>query len=641
MDEAPLAHAGYAGQTGTDSGVLDPARTKKSLFPPALAAAILALGGGAPLLAAAAAPQPNVIVLLTDDQGYGDLSCHGNPVVRTPHLDRLHAESVRFTDFHVAPMCTPTRGQLMTGVDALRNGAMNVSSGRSLLRREFPTLPGMLRAGGYRTGLFGKWHLGDNFPYRPQDRGFDHAVWFPSSHLGSVPDRWENDYQDDTYAVNGERRKFAGYTTDVFFRQAMTWMAAQRDAGRPFFCYLATAAPHSPLHVPAKYRDAVRPRLQAAMDRLPALPPAQRENLVRFLAMIENIDENVGRLEDWLRREGLRENTVLVFLTDNGSTMGHRYFNAGMKGSKVTLWEGGHRVPLFVRWPAGGLATARDVAGLTQVQDLAPTLLELAGVAAPGAARFDGRSLAPLLREASAEAWPERLLVINYSRMPHTNDLPSSDAASIPRREGAAVLWQRWRWLEDRELYDVAADPGQERNVAAQHPEVVARLRAHLAGWWDGVKARVNEPERVVIGNVVENPACLTACEWWDVFVDQQSQVRRAVPRNGVWHLEVASAGDYEFELRRWPREAAAPIAAGVPAGPHAFGEFPAGVALPIASARLRVGGHEATQPVAAGDVAVTFRVKLPAGKVELQTWFRDPGGRDICGAYYVYARRR
>jgi arylsulfatase A-like enzyme len=379
---------------------------------------VAVLGGATPALATAG-PRPNVIVLITDDQGYGDLSCHGNPVVRTPHLDRLHTESVRFTDFHVAPMCTPTRGQLMTGVDALSNGAMNVSSGRTLLRRSLPTLPGMLRAGGYGTGLFGKWHLGDNFPYRPHDRGFDRAVWFPSSHLGSVPDSWDNAYQDDSYRVNGEVRKFRGYTTDVFFREAMAWMGAQRDAGRPFFCYLATAAPHGPLHVPPKYREAVRPRLAAALGELPKLAPAAQENLVRFLAMIENIDENVGRLEEWLRREGLRDNTVFVYLTDNGSTMGPRYFNAGMKGGKVTLWEGGHRVPLFVRWPAGGLGEPRDVAGLTQVQDLAPTLLELAGVAAPAGTRFDGRSLAPWLRGgAGGPAWSDRMLVINYSRMP-------------------------------------------------------------------------------------------------------------------------------------------------------------------------------------------------------------------------------
>ncbi|MFM9081447.1 MAG: arylsulfatase [Opitutaceae bacterium] len=587
-----------------------------------------------------AAPRPNVIVLITDDQGYGDLSCHGNPVVRTPHLDRLHGEAVRFTDFHASPMCTPTRGQLMTGVDALRNGALNVSSGRTLLRREFPTLPALLRTSGYGTGLFGKWHLGDNYPYRPHDRGFDHAVWFPSSHLGSVPDAWNNDYQDDTSRVNGDRRRFSGYTTDVLFSEAMDWMRARRTEGRPFFCYLATAAPHSPLHVPARHLEAVRARLAAAEAALPRLEPAFRENLVRFLAMIENIDENVGRLEDFLRREGLRDDTVLVFLTDNGSTMGARYYNSGMKGAKISLWEGGHRVPLFVRWPAGGVGGGRDRKELAHVQDVLPTLLELCGIAAPANAKFDGRSLAPLLGGGSAP-WPDRMLVINYSRMPTTTNAAGPGSVSRPTKQGAAVLWGRWRWLENRALYDVVADPLQNHDVAAQHPEVVARMSAHLDQWWNGVKDRVNEPERVMVGSPAEDPAMLTACEWWDVFVDQQAQVRRGVSRNGVWHLEVEAAGEYEIELRRWPREAGAAMAADLPRQRHAFGEFPAGIALPVARARLRVGAIETARPVETGDEAVVFRLWLSAGPTTLQNWLDDASGRELCGAYYAYVSRR
>ncbi|MBI5690553.1 MAG: arylsulfatase [Verrucomicrobia bacterium] len=594
-----------------------------------------------PAVEVAAAPPreaPNVIVLITDDQGYGDLSGHGNPLVRTPHLDRLHAESVRFTDFHAAPMCTPTRGQLMTGVDALRNGAMNVSSGRTLLRREFPTVAELLRTAGYATGLFGKWHLGDNHPFRPEDRGFDQALWFPSSHIGSVPDHWNNDYQDDMYRENGSRKRFQGYTTDVFFGEAMRWMQARKNAGRPFFCYLATAAPHGPHHVAPSYREAVRSRLEAVAGKLPRIEPGVRENLVRFLGMIEQIDENVGRLEDFLRREGLRENTVLIYLTDNGSTMGFRYFNAGMKGAKVSLWEGGHRVPLFVRWPAGKLGEPRDVTTLAQVQDLAPTLVELSG--ADAVARFDGRSLVPLLRGETV-GWPDRKLVINYSRMPQSTNAAGPDSQSVPRKDGAAVLWRHWRWLENRSLYDLATDPLQERDVATEHPAVVAELRAHLDRWWDGVQARVNEPQAVIIGSDAENPVQLTACEWWDVFVDQQAQIRRGVPRNGVWHLEVARAGRYAFELRRWPREADAPLAGGLAAAKHDFGEFPAGTALPIAAAEIRAGAHSDRRKVEVGEHEVTFAVQLPAGRTTLQTWFRDAAGRDLCGAYYVYVTRQ
>ncbi|MHB8897506.1 MAG: arylsulfatase, partial [Thermoguttaceae bacterium] len=495
---------------------------------------------------------PNVILILTDDQGYGELSCHGNPVVRTPNLDRLHAESVRLTDFHVAPMCTPTRGQLMTGLDAFRNGAMNVSSGRTLLRPELPTMADYFARSGYRTAMFGKWHLGDNYPFRPQDRGFQESIWFPSSHVGSVPDFWNNDYFDDTYLHNGRRESFSGYSTDLFFREAIRWIDAPGAGSRPFFVYLPLNAAHGPHFVPEKYRPPVAESLQKALPPLPPLPAAQQAELVRYLAMVVNIDENVGRLEGFLVDNGLRDDTLLVFLTDNGSTMGPRYFNAGMKGSKVTLWEGGHRVPCFVRWPGGGLLAGKDVAELSQVQDLLPTLIDLCGLENPGAARFDGVSLAGLLRGRQASL-ADRMLVVNYSRMPIEVSHPTPVNAATPRRDGAAVLWKRWRLLEDRELYDLQADFHQDENVIDRHPEVAAKMRAHRDAWWAGVKDRASEPQRVVIGSPHENPSLLTACEWLDVFVDQQRQVRLADRKNGVWHLRVAAPGQYRFELRRWP----------------------------------------------------------------------------------------
>jgi arylsulfatase len=587
--------------------------------------------------------KPNIIIIISDDQGYGELSAHGNPLLQTTHLDKLRAESIRFSDFHVAPMCTPTRGQLMTGVDSFRNGAMNVSSGRTLLRRELPTMANLFAAGGYATGLFGKWHLGDAYPYRPEDRGFQKAVWFPSSHIGSVPDTWNNHYFNDTYIHNGARAKFTGYTTDVLFEQAQGWMKSQAAGRKPFLCYLATATPHQPHYVPANYREAVQARFDQLRDKLPAMTPQTAEQLVRFLAMIANFDDNVGRLESFLRTNNLRDNTIVVFLTDNGSTFAPDYFPAGMRGKKTHLYEGGHRVPLFVRWPAGKLRAAGEVAGLTQVQDLLPTLLELTGVKAKAKfakAKFDGISLAGVLR-GKAEPPADRMFVINFSRMPIGLNQYAPDNPAVPRRDGSAVLWKHWRLLEDRELYDLVADPMQTRNVIAEHPEVAQRMRAHLDQWWSGVKDKVVEFQASVIGHDQHNPALLTACEWADVFVDQQSQIRRGERKNSHWQIEAAQAGDYVFELRRWPREANAALSAGVAATKLADGMLPAGTALPIAKARLQIGDFEQTIELKSTDSVATFRVPVRKGRAQLRTWFLDATGREICGAYYVEARRQ
>jgi len=609
------------------------------------------LCGMMPLVTSAAdglssSQRPNVIILITDDQGYGDLSCHGNPVLKTPHLDRLHHESIRFTDFHVAPMCTPTRGQLMTGVDALRNGAMNVSSGRTLLRREFPTMGDVFARSGYATGLFGKWHLGDNYPYRPQDRGFQESIWYPSSHIGSAPDAWENDYFDDIYCHNGRPRQFQGYTTDVLFGEAIRWMQDQAKAGRPFFCYLATAAPHGPHFVPEQYREPIRKALEAARPQLLSFAPGSQQanrvafenELVRFLAMIANIDENVGRLEEFLTRSGLRQNTLLIFMTDNGSTFGPRYFNAGMKGGKTTLWEGGHRVPCFVRWPGGNLRPSGDVPGLTQVQDILPTLIDLLQLDVPSGARFDGISLAPALRGAAVPE--DRMVVINYSRMPIKNVRPATDSDAVPTKEGAAVLWKRWRLLEDKALYNLDEDPLQEHNVIEQHPDVAAKMRAFLNAWWDGVKPRINEFQAVIVGDEAENPTRLTACEWADVFLDQQAQVRRGEKKSGIWHIEVARPGEYAFVMSRWPYEAGLKLRDGIGETKVTDGVLTAGEAWPVAFAKMRVGKTERVVPVSGDAIAARCVVSLDAGRTTLETMFLDDRGQEIAGAYYVTVER-
>ncbi len=597
--------------------------------------AILAVSCG---IAVAAQAPPNVIVVMTDDQGYGEFSCHGNPLTDTPNIDQLARQSVRLTDFHVAPMCTPTRGQLMTGLDAFRNGAINVSSGRALLRPELKTMADVFRAAAYRTGIFGKWHLGDNYPFRPEDRGFDEALWFPSSHISSAADYWNNDYFDGTYIHNGRRQPYDGYCTDIYFGEAIKWMQ-HGDRSRPFFAYIPLNAVHAPWFVPDHYREAIRESMAAHPDVVKHLPPDQRENLVSFLAMGANVDENMGRLDEFLIKSGLMDNTVVVFLTDNGSTLGPRYFNAGMRGGKTTLWEGGHRVPCFIRWP-DGLGQPRDVAELTHVQDLLPTLANLAGAAKYLPAYLDGQNLAPLLR-GEDDALEERMLVINYSRMPQFRVTYTDGNPAIPQKNGAAVLWKRWRLLENRELYNLDADPHQDHDVASQHPEVVAKMRAYLNDWWRGVQDRVLEPQRVILGNSAENPLMLSACEWLDVFVDQQRQIRLGVKKNGAWHVTVAEPATYEFELRRWPKESGLKLHEGCDATKVTDGRYLKGEPLPITQARLQIGEtFEETRPVADDPEAVRFRANLSSGPTTVQTWMLDSTGNELCGAYYVYVRR-
>ncbi|HXG08736.1 MAG TPA: arylsulfatase [Gemmataceae bacterium] len=574
------------------------------------------LAFGPPLLAAAPKDaKPNVIIVLTDDQGYGDFSCHGNPVLKTPNLDRLHGESVRLTDFHVTPMCTPTRGQLLTGRDALANGAMCVSCGRTPLRRDLPTMADIFAANGYRTGHFGKWHLGDNHPYRPHERGFQETVYCKSWGISSAGDYWNNDCFDDFYYHNGVLKQFPGYNTDVFFNEAMRWMKTCRDKGEPFFVYLPTTAAHGPHFVPEKYREPYR-----------NLKP----QVAGFFGMIANIDENMGRLDAFLQAEELRDNTILIFMTDNGGTAGVPIHNAGMRGRKQELYEGGHRVPCFIRWPADKLRPG-DLGELTECQDLLPTLIDLCGLKKPEGAVFDGISLATRLRGEQNQL-PDRMLVVQYSRI--TGELR-------PKKGDACVMWRRWRLIGGQELYDLDSDPGQKQNIIDKHPDIARKMLDHYERWWAGVEKRVHEFNPISIGSDAENPVRLAPGDWQEVHCDQSAQVRRGEPKNAPWNVLVEKDGEYEIALLRYPPEAKLALTASVPPYQGAVGQLPAGQALPIARARLRIADVDQSQPVRGDETAAVFTVKLKAGRTQLQTWFYDAAGKELCGAYYTVVRRK
>ena len=285
----------------------------------------LSLCFAVPGLVAAQNDRPNVVLVMTDDQGYGDLGCHGNAHVKTPQLDKLHAESVRFTDFHVSPFCAPTRAALMTGRFSDLTGVRTTIHGRNHLDVRETTMAEYFKSSGYATGHFGKWHLGRNYPFRPMDRGFDQWVGHGDGGIGTASDYWGNDKMNDHYMRNGRWEQFRGFSTDVFFDESMKFIARNKD--KPFFVYLATNAPHWPWNVKEQWRDEYG-------DKLARFDKTRKRSVADFYATITRFDENLGRLRKFLSDEGLSRNTILIFLTDNGTAGSWNVYNAGMRGIK-------------------------------------------------------------------------------------------------------------------------------------------------------------------------------------------------------------------------------------------------------------------------------------------------------------------
>ncbi|MBI4905976.1 MAG: arylsulfatase [Acidobacteria bacterium] len=570
--------------------------------------------GTAPLampLVAQTRRRPNVIILLTDDQGYGDFSAHGNPVLKTPNMDGLHKESVRFTDFHVAPMCTPTRGQLLTGMDAMHNRATSVTAGRALVKRGIPMMPAMFAAAGYATGMFGKWHVGDHYPYRPIDRGFQEAKYHHGFGMSSAVE-FSNDYFNGRYHDrNGKPQKFTGYCTDFWFDSAIKWMREQSAKKQPFLCYLPTNAPHGPAWVAAKY--------SAPYDK-PGLPAA-------FYGMIANVDENIGKLEAFLKESGLRDDTIFIFMTDNGGTAGVRVFNAEMRERKTSVYDGGHRVPCFVRWPNGNLRKPSEVNAPAQIQDILPTILDLCDVKPAANAAFDGKSLAPILR-GKTDKMPDRMMIVQYGQ--------------IPEKWDACVLWDKWRLIKGKELYDFSADVSEKTDLAAKHPDVVKKMRDHYEKWWAPIEANLRDFQPLTIGSDVENPVMLCSADWQDIYADNPGHVLNAAggPRGGPWNVDVDRDGTYQIALSRWPPDLFQPLTASLPEQHKTVGKLPAGKAFPIAKARLKVGPHDLTEATAVTTKSAIFRVPLSRGRTQLHGWFQDAEGKDLCGAYYAIVIR-
>ena len=548
--------------------------------------------------------KPNVILIMTDDQGYGDLACHGNPVLKTPNLDKLHSESVRLTNFHVSPFCTPSRAALMTGRYPGRTGAYRTSSGRSMLHTDEKTIANVFSENGYVTGMVGKWHLGDNAPHRPQDRGFQEVTWHRCGGVGQASDYWGNDYFDDTYERNGKFEKFEGYCTDVWFNEALDFVEANKE--KPFLLYLATNAPHGPYLVSEEWSAAYKGKADWKWGP-------------EFYGMIANFDHNVGILRDKLESLGIAENTILVFMTDNGTAQGGSFngldsealqgYNAGMRGKKSSVYEGGHRVPFFIHWPAGKLVGGRDNAALTAHIDVLPTLADLCEIPIPDAHQPDGLSFRPVL-ENSDNAGKRDHLIVQFQGGAYFRGAPKE-------WEHTCILKDNWRLINGTELYDIQNDPGQREDLSVSHPEKVEELRALYPSFWESVSPRMT-PVSIDLGNPKENPTVLCSQDWylpkgnppWNF-----NSISKLPPVTGPWMVHVKKAGLYRITLRQFPKEADKLVKA--------------------VRAKVQIAGKEQEMTVESGSKGVVFELELPAGPTELITYLYTSEG-EMGGAYFT-----
>lgn len=548
--------------------------------------------------------RPNVILMMTDDQGYGDLSCHGNPFLKTPNLDQLYADSIRLTNFHVSPFCTPTRAALMAGCYPARTGAFRTSSGRTMMHPEQRTIAQAFSKSGYVTGMVGKWHLGDNAPHRPQDRGFDNVVWHRCGGVGQASDHWGNDYFDDTYERNGKFEKFEGYCTDVWFAEALNFVEQQKD--KPFFLYLATNAPHGPYRVEKKWSDPYRGK--AKWGKGP-----------EFYGMIANFDHNVGLLRDRLEELGLAENTILIFMTDNGTSNGAKFnsltseavegFNAGMRGKKSSIYEGGHRVPFFMHWPKGKMRGGKDVSHLTGHIDVLPTLANLCNVELPDTPTIDGVSFAKQLTDFNAAPHRDHL-VVQFQGGPHFKFAPK-------KWDYTCVMSKNWRLIDGVALFDVESDLPQRMDVAKTNPKVVQRLRKHYESFWESVSPGMT-PVSIDVGNPKDNPTVLCSQDWrmptgnppWNF-----GSIKKLPRVTGPWMVDVKEAGLYRITLRQFPKEADRVVNA--------------------VRAKIEIAGLQREQTVEPNCKGVVFELELPAGQTKLKTFLFNEKDR-AGGAYFT-----
>lgn len=552
------------------------------------------------LTMSAQSENPNVIIIMSDDQG-NNLGCLGNPWLKTPNIDKFADESVKLTNFHQAIMCTPSRTALMTGKYSLRTGAWRTSVGRSNMRTEEITIAEVFKENGYATGQFGKWHLGDTWPFRAQDQGFEETVNFKCGGISQISDYWGNDYFDDTYYHNGELKQFEGYCTDVFFSETIRYIKECNAEKKPFMIYLAPNVAHLPAIVAEEYSK-------------PWIEKGHPEKQAIYYGMITNLDENMGRLMAALDKEGIKENTIIVFTTDDG-TAGYaaqfdengwpttQGFNMGQRGGKGSAYEGGHRLFSFFHYPQGHFQTEK-INAVTSVMDIFPTVMDICDVTSTQSLEQDGVSFKPALYGKTIPGNEERQLFLVKLN-------PGKEA--LFKRNKLCVIDGDWRWVGRSELYNVKEDRAQKNNLAEKYPERVKEMDEALLAWLEKNATDRETPVRFLLGDEQHPKISLTTQDLWGKSAFAQGHVQNLASGKGPWKVTFVNDGKYKVTLSRYPLYTG--LAFNAKTKGKKSKEFTAN------KARLSIGENTYEKDVQATDTQVSFEVDIKAGDTDLETW--------------------
>ena len=491
--------------------------------------------------------QPNVILIMTDDQGYGDLGFTGNPHVQTPVIDKFAAESVRFNNFYVSPVCAPTRSSLLTGRYSLRTGIRDTYNGGAIMAANEETIAEMLKQAGYKTASFGKWHLGDNYPSRPMDQGFDESVIHLSGGMGQVGDittyfKSDSSYYDPVLWHNGKKEAYKGYCSDIFTGEAINFI--EENHKEPFFCYLAFNAPHTPLQVPDKYYQIYKdidPESGFENDDRPfaKMTEKDKEDARKVYAMVTNIDDNIGKLLQKLDELNITNNTLVIFMTDNGPQQ-TRYI-AGMRGKKGSVYNGGVRVPFYIRYPEL-FKGKKDIETTAAHIDILPTLSQICNAEMPEERIIDGKNLLPLIKGEEVD-WGDRELFFYWTRrypeLYNNMALQNANYKLVGNTNYNATF-------EDFELFDLKKDPYEQSNIVSDNKEIAKDLKKKLDRTYTELinSENLTNPPRIIIGSNMENPVILNRNDaGGERGIWAQEEIY------GKWHVHI-EPGLYNFKFK-------------------------------------------------------------------------------------------